>query len=130
MTGSFSIIDGGSGFTVRTTSQSLFKFSRYAFESGSGPSGSAGIQDTSKAAAVANSVTHRSRGIFGEKARLCDGVEGECCSAASAIECYGPSKLGVSAQRSLRVCSDLITGARLIQWLIQRVCAHTALQSS
>ena len=28
MTGSFSTIDGGSGFTVRTTSQSLFKFSR------------------------------------------------------------------------------------------------------
>ena len=28
MTGSFSIIDGGSGLTVLTTSQSLFKFSR------------------------------------------------------------------------------------------------------
>ena len=65
MTGSFATMDGGSGLTVRTTSHSLFKFSRYALESGKGPSGSAGIHDTSKAAAVANSVTHRSRGIGG-----------------------------------------------------------------
>ena len=65
MTGSFATMDGGSGFTVRTTSHNLFKFSRYAFESGSGPSGSAGIQDTSKAAAVANNATQRSRGILG-----------------------------------------------------------------
>ena len=70
MTGSFATMDGGSGLTVRTTSHNLFRFSRYAFESGKGPSGSAGIQDTSKAATVAaNNATQRSRGIFGEKAR-------------------------------------------------------------
>ena len=88
MTGSFATMDGGSGLTVLTTSQSLFKFSRYAFESGSGPSGSAGIQDTSKAAAVAaTNATQSRRGIFGEKARR-DGVEGECCLA---IERYAPA---------------------------------------
>ena len=30
-----------------------------------------------------NAATQSRRGIFGEKARLRDGVEGECCSAAS-----------------------------------------------
>ena len=63
MTGSFATMDGGSGLTVLTTSHNRFKFSRYALESGSGPSGSAGIHDTSKAAAVANNATQRSRGI-------------------------------------------------------------------